>query len=148
MGGRVPALYPPKVRVDIAVWCRSRWIRNKTNGLKFKIRQRQTGLGGAWEEHCTLQSTAVREELGRKAGEAPIFRILREGGPDLDLENQVGVADFIVYRASSVPRHSRDVELGLFHRKMRTGRSVLLHGLKLRVFTSIVSVLGQIFSCS
>ena len=88
MGGRVLALYPPKVRVDIAVWCRSRWIRNKTNGLKFKIRQRQTGLGGAWEEHCTLQSTAVREELGRKAGEAPIFRILREGGPFLDLEIQ------------------------------------------------------------
>ena len=46
--------------------------------------------------------TAVWEELGRKAGESAIFRILREGGPDLDLENQVGVADFNVYRESSV----------------------------------------------
>lgn len=52
----------------------------------------RAGLGGAREEHCvtTLQSTAVREELGRKAGEREslIFRILQEGGPDLDLESQ------------------------------------------------------------
>ena len=44
-------------------------------------------MGGAL--HTAV--TAVREERGRKAGEAPIFRILQEGGPDLDLENQVGV---------------------------------------------------------
>ena len=144
MGGRVPALYPPKVRVDITVWCRSRWIRNKTNGLKFKIRQRQTGLGGAWEEHCTLQSL----QSGRSSGERRERRHLPHspGGRSGPRPRESSRSDFIVYRASSVQWKSRDDEIGLFYGKLRTGRSVLLHGLKL--FTSIVSVLGQIFSCS
>ena len=148
---RVPSVYPPKVRVDIAVWCLSRRIRNKTNGPKFKIRQRQTGLGGAREGHCTLQLTAVREELRRKAGEELIFRILWEGGPDLDLENQVGGASLVEHLLFSdrVGMKSRYGDLMFFQSgKLRTGRSGVLLGLMLGVFTSIVSELGQIFSCS
>ena len=46
------------------------------------------GTGGALRYNTAAAETAVREELGRKAGEREslIFRILQEGGPDLDLE--------------------------------------------------------------
>ena len=95
-------------------------------------------------EHCTLQSL----QSGRSAGERRERRHLPHspGGRSGPRPRESSRSDFIVYRASSVQWKSRDDEIGLFYGKLRTGRNVLLHGLKL--FTSIVSVLGQIFSCS
>ena len=81
-------------------------------GQRFQVQDHpdRAGLGGAWEEHCvtTLQRTAAwpgRSSGERRERESLIFRILREGGPFLDLEiqgdarhlQQVGVAYWSIF---------------------------------------------------
>ena len=91
-------------------------------------------MGGALRYDTAVDCSLAREELGRKAGEREslIFRILREGGPDIDLEiqgdarhlQQVGVAYWsIFYKECAAWIRIISQESG----KLMT-ESVLLHG--------------------